>query len=78
MWRVWKLFDPLRAMVVQGVFLFALAAMIHLILLSTVRFSWLDGKSQAEMESAAVVEATTIAQSSQMPVRQQSFLCGVG
>jgi light-harvesting complex 1 alpha chain len=71
MWRVWKLFDPLRAMVVQGVFLFALAAMIHLILLSTVRFSWLDGKSQAEMESAAVVEATTIAQSSQMPVRQQ-------
>ena len=31
MWRVWKLYDPLRAMVAQGVFLFALAAMIHLI-----------------------------------------------
>jgi light-harvesting complex 1 alpha chain len=69
MWRVWKLFDPLRAMVVQGVFLFALAAMIHLILLSTVRFNWLDGKSQAEMDMAAV-ETTSIAQSSEMSVRK--------
>lgn len=43
MWRVWKLFDPLRAMVVQGVFLFGLAAMIHLILLSTSTYNWLDG-----------------------------------
>ena len=33
MWRIWRLYDPLRAMVVQGIFLFALAAMIHLILL---------------------------------------------
>jgi len=32
MWRIWKLYDPLRAMVVQGIFLFGLAAMIHLIL----------------------------------------------
>jgi light-harvesting complex 1 alpha chain len=30
-------------MVVQGIFLFALAAMIHLILLSTNKFNWLDG-----------------------------------
>ncbi len=43
MWRIWRLYDPLRAMVVQGVFLFALAAMIHLILLSTNKFNWLDG-----------------------------------
>jgi light-harvesting complex 1 alpha chain len=43
MWRVWRLFDPLRAMVAQGVFLFALAAMIHLILLSTPTFNWMDG-----------------------------------
>jgi light-harvesting complex 1 alpha chain len=35
-------------MAIQGVFLFGLAAMIHLILLSTVRFNWLDGLSQAE------------------------------
>ena len=26
MWRIWRLYDPLRAMVVQGIFLFALAA----------------------------------------------------
>jgi len=35
-------------MAIQGIFLFGLAAMIHLILLSTVRFNWLDGLSQAE------------------------------
>ncbi|MCF8194389.1 MAG: light-harvesting antenna LH1, alpha subunit [Betaproteobacteria bacterium] len=48
MWRIWKLYDPLRAMVAQGVFLFALAAMIHLILLSTTQYKWLDGMSQSQ------------------------------
>jgi light-harvesting complex 1 alpha chain len=41
-------------MVVQGIFLFGLAAMIHLILLSSVRFNWLDGLIQShfkEMEA---------------------------
>ena len=52
MWRIWRLFDPLRAMVVQGIFLFGLAAMIHLILLSTVRFNWMDGLSQAEYKAS--------------------------
>jgi light-harvesting complex 1 alpha chain len=47
MWRVWKLYDPLRAMVVQGAFLFGLAAMIHLILLSTPTYNWLDGPNAA-------------------------------
>jgi light-harvesting complex 1 alpha chain len=47
MWRIWRLYDPLRAMVVQGIFLFGLAAMIHLILLSTDRFNWLDGPRKA-------------------------------
>lgn len=47
MWRIWRLVDPLRAMVVQGIFLFALAAMIHLILLSTNKFNWLDGPKKA-------------------------------
>jgi len=41
MWRIWRLYDPLRAMVLQGIFLFGLAAMIHLILLSTNKFNWL-------------------------------------
>ena len=67
MWRVWKLYDPLRAMVIQGVFLFALAAMIHFILLSTVRFNWLDGKSQAEimMGEAGLNQPAVVAQVSE-------------
>ncbi len=52
MWRVWKLYDPLRAMVVQGVFLFGLAAMIHLLLLSTGLFNLRDGLSQAEYKAS--------------------------
>ncbi|MFZ4553482.1 MAG: light-harvesting protein [Betaproteobacteria bacterium] len=57
MWRIWRLYDPLRAMVAQGVFLFGLAAMIHLILLSTDRFNWLDGKSQAQVMGASATPA---------------------
>ena len=53
MWRIWRLYDPLRAMVVQGIFLFGLAAMIHLILLSTNKFNWLDGPKKAPAASAA-------------------------
>ena len=51
MWRIWRLYDPLRAMVIQGVFLFSLAAMIHLILLSTNKFNWLDGPKKATVAS---------------------------
>ena len=47
MWRIWRLYDPLRTMVIQGIFLFGLAAMIHLILLSTNKFNWLDGAKSA-------------------------------
>ena len=43
MWRIWLLFDPRRALVGLFVFLFALALLIHFILLSTDRFNWLDG-----------------------------------
>jgi len=53
MWRIWRLFDPLRAMVVQGIFLFGLAAMIHLILLSTNKFNWLDGAKKPAAATAA-------------------------
>mgnify|MGYP006166573645 CR=1 FL=1 len=52
MWRIWRLFDPLRTMVAQAVFLFALAAMIHLILLSTNKFNWLDGPKKAATNAA--------------------------
>ena len=43
MWRIWKVFDPRRVLVAQAVFLFSLAAMIHLVLLSSERFNWFVG-----------------------------------
>ncbi len=57
MWRIWKLYDPLRAMAVQGIFLFGLAAMIHLILLSTTNFNWLDGMTQSQYQAAKAAAA---------------------
>ena len=53
MWRIWRLFDPLRTMVAQAVFLFAIAVMIHLILLSTNKFNWLDGPKKAPAAAPA-------------------------
>jgi light-harvesting complex 1 alpha chain len=37
------MFDPRRALVALFTFLFALALVIHFILLSTDKFNWLDG-----------------------------------
>ena len=53
MWRIWRLFDPLRAMVVQGIFMFGLAVMIHLVLLSTSTFNWIDGPNARAKASQA-------------------------
>ena len=60
MWRIWKLYDPLRAMVVQGIFLFGLAALIHLILLSTPTYNWLDGPNATQ----------TLKQNAAMPAKK--------
>ena len=43
MWCIWMLFDPRRTLVALFTFLFALALVIHFILLSTDRFNWLEG-----------------------------------
>ncbi|HSG88007.1 MAG TPA: light-harvesting antenna LH1, alpha subunit [Pseudomonadales bacterium] len=53
MWRIWLMFDPARIMVAMAIFLFALAIVIHFILLSTDRFNWLDGPSTAVITPAA-------------------------
>ncbi|MEM6933455.1 MAG: light-harvesting antenna LH1, alpha subunit [Pseudomonadota bacterium] len=42
-YKIWLVWDPRRVLVAQGVFLFSLAAMIHLVLLSTERFNWFAG-----------------------------------
>ena len=39
-YKIWLVFDPRRVFVVQGVFLFLLAAMIHLVVLSN--FNWFE------------------------------------
>jgi light-harvesting complex 1 alpha chain len=43
MWRIWLLFDPRRTLIALFTFLFALAILIHFILLSTSRFNWIEG-----------------------------------
>ena len=39
-YKIWLIFDPRRVFVAQGVFLFLLAAMIHLVLLSNQQTNW--------------------------------------
>ena len=39
-YKIWLIFDPRRVFVAQGVFLFLLAAMIHLVLLSNPSYNW--------------------------------------
>lgn len=53
MWRMWLLFDPRRTLIALFTFLFALALVIHFILLSTDRFNWLEGP-RATSPAAAV------------------------
>jgi light-harvesting complex 1 alpha chain len=48
MWRMWLLFDPRRTLIALFTFLFALALVIHFILLSTNRFNWLEGPRPAK------------------------------
>ena len=57
MWRIWMVFDPRKTLVVQGVFLFALAAMIHFVLLSTDRYNWFEGNP---VGGAATVSELTV------------------
>jgi light-harvesting complex 1 alpha chain len=41
-YKIWLIFDPRRVFVAQGVFLFLLAAMIHLVLLSNPETNWFN------------------------------------
>jgi light-harvesting complex 1 alpha chain len=61
MYKMWLLFDPRRALVALFIFLFALALLIHFILLSTDRFNWLEGPHGAGM---------TMQQNSSLPAPQ--------
>ena len=39
-YKIWLIFDPRRVFVAQAVFIFLLASLIHLVLLSTPHFNW--------------------------------------
>jgi light-harvesting complex 1 alpha chain len=63
MWRLWLLFDPRRTLIALFTFLFALALLIHFILLSTDRFNWLEGprKAPAAKTSQVTPPSPTVA-----------------
>lgn len=60
MWRIWLLFDPRRVLVALFTFLFALALLIHFVLLSTDRFNWLEGA--ASTDTPSVQSISTVAE----------------
>ena len=61
MWRIWMVFDPRKTLVVQGVFLFSLAAMIHFVLLSTDRYNWFEGNPvTGSLDVNTAVQALTM------------------
>jgi light-harvesting complex 1 alpha chain len=45
LWRVWTQFEPRKIPVPAAAGLFALALLIHVVLLGANRFNWLDGPS---------------------------------
>jgi light-harvesting complex 1 alpha chain len=55
MWRLWQIFDPRRSLIALATFLFALAIVIHFILLSTNRFNWLDGARTTTATPTAMI-----------------------
>ena len=56
MWRIWLLFDPRRTLIALAVFLAVLALTIHFILLSTNRFTWIEGPKKAASVDVTISE----------------------
>ena len=54
MWRIWQLFGVRTVMIGLYAWLGFLTIMIHLILLSTDRYNWLEQKSYTGGGSAAI------------------------
>jgi light-harvesting complex 1 alpha chain len=55
-YKIWQVFDPRRVFVAQGVFLFLLAAMIHLVLLSNPHTNWFNRAFNPDLKVAAASE----------------------
>jgi light-harvesting complex 1 alpha chain len=65
MYKVWLIFDPRRALIGTFAFLIALALLIHMLLLSTERFNWLEGAGGA----AGMVASQQMAPPPQAPTQ---------
>lgn len=59
-YKIWLVFDPRRVFVVQGVFLFSLAVLIHFVLLSTERFNWFEGNPVASLDPSVLATVATM------------------
>ncbi len=71
MWRIWLLFDPRRTLIALFTFLFALALLIHFILLSTDKYNWIEGgRKAAPAKTSLVVPAPT--QTAQAPTQTKT------
>ena len=55
-YRIWMIFDPRRVFVAQGVFLFLLAVLIHLVLLSNPYTNWLTRAFNPEAAALVVTQ----------------------
>jgi light-harvesting complex 1 alpha chain len=60
MYKLWTLFDPRRALIGLATFLFALAIIIHFILLSTSRFNWIEGPRAPAAAKTSAIEAPLV------------------
>ena len=56
-YKIWLIFDPRRVFVAQGVFLFLLAVMIHLVLLSTPGYNWIAEAGAKHVAAVAAAPA---------------------
>jgi light-harvesting complex 1 alpha chain len=54
-YKIWLVFDPRRVFVAQGVFLFLLAVMIHLVLLSHPGYNWFELSAAERLAEAQLV-----------------------
>ncbi|MEM6677893.1 MAG: light-harvesting antenna LH1, alpha subunit [Pseudomonadota bacterium] len=59
-YKIWLVFDPRTVLIAQAIFLFSLAALIHLVVLSTDRFNWLDGPATASVSETMIEMDTRI------------------
>ena len=68
MHRIWLMYDPRRVMVATVGFLAVLALLIHFILLSSQRYSWIEnGTLSAERAPVAASAPAAVAEMAPLP-----------